>query len=91
MGICLIIYSLVAACVAASAAEALLHALGFQQRGIRDGSPAAVWQARWRGPGNKTDFFAKLQSWGAVGLPGHYNVCLGVIGFFLFLAVADNV
>ncbi|XP_070394232.1 uncharacterized protein [Dermacentor albipictus] len=80
----------IAAYVAASAAEALVHAAGFGKAGIRGSSPAAWWQARWRGPGVTNDFFAKLQSWGALGFPSHYNIYFGLIGFLWVMLIADS-
>lgn len=83
-------YCLLGACVAISAPVGLLHAVGFGKTGIRSNSLAAWWQARWRGTPNKDDFFAKLQSWGATGFPGYYNIYFGFIGFALVGLIADN-
>ncbi|KAL3229346.1 hypothetical protein MRX96_023657 [Rhipicephalus microplus] len=85
----LLIYALVGAYLAACTAEALVHALGFDQTGIRNNSIAATWQSKWRNPANKNDLFAKLQSGGTSGFPGHYNVYFGLIGFMMVVFFAE--
>ncbi|KAL1471481.1 hypothetical protein MTO96_023633 [Rhipicephalus appendiculatus] len=57
--------------------------------GIRNNSFAATWQSNWRNPANKNDLFAKLQSGGTSGFPGHYNVYFGLVGFILVVSVAE--
>lgn len=89
MGTLLLIYALVGAYVTACAAEALVHALGFDQTGIRNDSFASKWQSNWRNAANKNDLFSKLQSGGATGFPGQYNVYFGLIGIILVVSMAE--